>query len=74
MDLTRFHKLKDPSFIRKEIFGDESDDIFVVGMVAAFEARKDYKNTDQSCSFVACFFQRLHTIYFNRRWNRLPMR
>ena len=43
MDLTRFDNLKEPSFIRKEIFGDESDDIFIVGMVAGFDDRKDYK-------------------------------
>lgn len=43
MDLTRFDNLKEPSFIRKEIFGDKSDDIFIAGMVAAFEERKDYK-------------------------------
>ena len=44
MDLTRFENLKEPSFIRKEIFGDESDDIFIAGMVAAFEERKDYNS------------------------------
>jgi glycosyltransferase involved in cell wall biosynthesis len=42
MDLTRFDNLKEPSFMRKEIFGDESDDIFIAGMVAAFNDRKDY--------------------------------
>lgn len=44
MDLTRFDNLKAPSFIRQEIFGDKLDNIFVVGMVAAFEERKDYKS------------------------------
>ena len=44
MDLNRFDNLKEPSLIRKEIFGEPSDGIFVVGMVAAFEARKDYKS------------------------------
>jgi len=43
MDLTRLNNLKEPSFIRKDIFGDESDNIFIVGMVAAFEERKDHK-------------------------------
>jgi glycosyltransferase involved in cell wall biosynthesis len=43
MDLTRFENLKEPSNIRKEIFGDESNGIFIAGMVAAFESRKDYK-------------------------------
>jgi glycosyltransferase involved in cell wall biosynthesis len=44
MDLTRFDNLKEPSFIRKEIFGDESNGFFIAGMVAAFEERKDYKS------------------------------
>lgn len=44
MDLTRFNNLEEPSFIRKEIFGDKFDNIFIVGMVAAFEERKDYKS------------------------------
>jgi len=43
MDLARFTNLKTPSNIRKEIFGNDSDDIFIAGMVAAFEERKDYK-------------------------------
>lgn len=42
MDFTRFQKLKDPHFVRKEIFGEASTDLFIVGMVAAFEDRKDY--------------------------------
>jgi glycosyltransferase involved in cell wall biosynthesis len=43
IDLNRFENLKEPNSIRKEIFGDKSDDLFIVGMVAAFEVRKDYK-------------------------------
>ncbi len=43
MDLNRFKNLRDPNAIRKEIFGDNNNNIFVVGMVAAFEPRKDYK-------------------------------
>ena len=43
MDLTRFENLTEPSFIREEIFGIESDNIFIAGMVAAFDERKDYK-------------------------------
>ena len=43
MHLSRFDFLKDPSFMRKEIFGDKSGEIFIAGMVAAFEDRKDYK-------------------------------
>jgi glycosyltransferase involved in cell wall biosynthesis len=43
IDLSRFEHLKDKSALRKEIFGNPSSEIFVVGMVAAFEERKDYK-------------------------------
>lgn len=42
MDFTRFEKLKDPHFVRKEIFGEASTGLFIAGMVAAFENRKDY--------------------------------
>jgi glycosyltransferase involved in cell wall biosynthesis len=43
MDFNRFKNLKDQDVLRKEVFGIDCNDIFVVGMVAAFEARKDYK-------------------------------
>ncbi len=42
MDLNRFDNLKGTAFIRKEIFKEDSGDIFIAGMVAAFEERKDY--------------------------------
>jgi glycosyltransferase involved in cell wall biosynthesis len=43
MDLNRFKNLENSSTILKEIFGDNISNIFVAGMVAAFEPRKDYK-------------------------------
>lgn len=43
MDLGRFTNLKDTSVMRKEVLGESADDLFVAGMVAAFEERKDYK-------------------------------
>lgn len=43
MNLNRFINLKEPSSVYNEIFGVNSDRIFIVGMVAAFEIRKDYK-------------------------------
>lgn len=49
MDLHRFTNLKDPSLIRKEIFGEaDSYGIIVIGMVAAFEDRKDYETLIRS--------------------------
>lgn len=43
IDLNRFINLKEPNSIRKEIFGDKINDLFIIGMVAAFEVRKDYR-------------------------------
>lgn len=43
MDFNRFNNLKDPDILRKEIFGNNNKPNFIVGMVAAFEPRKDYK-------------------------------
>lgn len=43
MDLTRFMKTRDHNEVKREIFGCDPGEIFIVGMVAAFEARKDYR-------------------------------
>ncbi|MGD0756594.1 MAG: glycosyltransferase [Bacteroidales bacterium] len=43
IDLTRLFRIKEPSKMFEEIFGSLSVDLFIVGMVAAFETRKDYK-------------------------------
>lgn len=43
MDFGRFKNLKEAGRIHKELFGDEVKKNFIVGMVAAFEKRKDYK-------------------------------
>ena len=43
IDNSRFENLKDPKIMLKEIFGDESGDNLIIGMVAAFEDRKDYE-------------------------------
>jgi glycosyltransferase involved in cell wall biosynthesis len=43
MDLRRFEKVKEPSLMVKDIFGTNSENIFVAGMVAQFDSgRKDY--------------------------------
>ncbi len=52
MDLGRFDKLKASSAIRKEIFGEEASDLFVAGMVAAFEDRKDYKTLIKAATLL----------------------
>jgi glycosyltransferase involved in cell wall biosynthesis len=43
MDFKRFKNLYDINNFRKEILGDRNGSDFIVGMVAAFEPRKDYK-------------------------------
>jgi glycosyltransferase involved in cell wall biosynthesis len=43
IDLDRFKNLKDPNVVLNEIFGVINENLFIVGMVAAFEPRKDYK-------------------------------
>src|SRR6476619_2479108 len=49
MDLRRFEKLKDSSLVIKEIFGTNSRDILVAGMVAQFDLeRKDYMTLIQA--------------------------
>jgi len=41
-DLERLENLISPEQLRKEIFGDNNGQLFIIGMVAAFEQRKDY--------------------------------
>ena len=43
MDFRRFENLKERAIIQKEIFGESCENIFVAGMVASFENRKDYE-------------------------------
>jgi glycosyltransferase involved in cell wall biosynthesis len=43
MALSRFKNLKHPSILYKELFEVKPDNVFIVGMVAAFHNRKDYK-------------------------------
>lgn len=43
IDLSRFSKIKDTNEICKEVLPEHNSDYFIVGMVAAFEDRKDYR-------------------------------
>lgn len=43
MDLTRFENLSQPALLKEEIIGSEWKNAFIIGMVAAFEERKDYE-------------------------------
>lgn len=43
IDFSRFENLKNPNVVSNEIFGTSNhNNLFIVGMVAAFEPRKDY--------------------------------
>lgn len=48
MDLSRFNELKDPSIIKAELSNSIGSGDFIVGMVAAFEDRKDYDTLIQA--------------------------
>jgi glycosyltransferase involved in cell wall biosynthesis len=52
MDFSRFITIKEKPAILKEIFDDSSNDFFIVGMVAAFEERKDYKTLIKAAIFL----------------------
>jgi glycosyltransferase involved in cell wall biosynthesis len=42
IDLKRFENVKDRDIVYDELFGVNTDNLFIIGMVAAFEPRKDY--------------------------------
>jgi glycosyltransferase involved in cell wall biosynthesis len=52
IDLGRLHNLKDPALIRREIFGSDIEDLFVAGMVATFDDRKDYKTLIEAATVL----------------------
>ena len=59
MNLNRFINLREPSLVRKEIFGDNSNEIFIAGMVAAFEIRKDYKTLIKAATTLVSLYGNL---------------
>ena len=50
---SRFTKLRDPLLVRNEILGEVKNEIFIAGMVAAFDERKDY-STLIKAAIVLC--------------------
>jgi len=62
IDHSRFERLKEPSSMRKEIFGNISADIFTVGMVATFELRKDYKTLINAAIILSSSFQNIRFV------------
>jgi glycosyltransferase involved in cell wall biosynthesis len=66
IDLNRFVNLKEPASMRREIFGDASDDIFVVGMVANFAERKDYKTLIEAAIALTSYNDRIRFVLIGR--------
>lgn len=60
--MSRFVKLADSLQLREEIFGKNSENIFIVGMVAAFEDRKDYSTLIKSSVDLCTKNDRLRVI------------
>jgi len=48
MDFNRFKNLKDPIILKSAILGNTSSDVFIIGMVAKFEERKDFSSLVKS--------------------------
>ena len=61
MDFKRFENLKERNSVVKEIFGDNRNNLFIAGMVAAFEDRKDYKTLTKAAIIL---IQNHHQIRF----------
>ncbi|HQK68842.1 MAG TPA: glycosyltransferase family 4 protein [Bacteroidales bacterium] len=59
VDLNRFNNLKHPDLVREEIFEGRSSDLFIVGMVAAFEDRKDYKTLIESAIILTSIIEKI---------------
>ncbi len=62
INMSRFVKLADSLQLREEIFGKNSENIFIVGMVAAFEDRKDYSTLIKSSVDLCTKNDRLRVI------------
>jgi len=52
IDLSRFERLKDPLIVSLEIFGKSFDNFIIIGMVAAFEERKDYDTLVKAATYL----------------------
>jgi glycosyltransferase involved in cell wall biosynthesis len=54
LDFLRFSNLTNPDLIREEFFPGQDQPLFIAGMVAAFENRKDYKTlVAAACALVS---------------------
>lgn len=62
MDFNRFKNLDNALSIKRELFGQEIKDLFIVGMVAAFEIRKDYKTLIRSALQLSSIYNNLRFV------------
>jgi len=63
MDLKRFNTLRNREIVKKELFGDQiTDDLFIIGMVGAFEDRKDYKTVIKSAISITSKIDRVRFV------------
>lgn len=79
MDFNRFANLKDANILRKEILGDDNKSSFIIGMVAAFEPRKDYKTLIKAALSLLNIYSSLRFVLvgngteFNEVKNSVPL-
>ncbi len=70
IDLSRLDRVKDRSLMLGEILGDVPENVFVVGMVAAFEPRKDYDTLIKASVLLAESFDNIRFVYVGDGINR----
>jgi glycosyltransferase involved in cell wall biosynthesis len=63
MDLRRFAKVKDPSLMKKELLGNDAEDLFIIGMVAQFDIeRKDFGTLIEAAQSLLLIYSNLRFI------------
>lgn len=64
MNLSRFDNLIEPEIMLKELFSDGSTAInFIIGMVAAFEDRKDYETLVRSSVSLISYYENIRFVF-----------
>jgi glycosyltransferase involved in cell wall biosynthesis len=63
MDLSRFENLSNPDCLRQKIFGNDFENLFVVGMVAAFEERKDHFTAVKAAVTLASRIENIRFVF-----------
>jgi glycosyltransferase involved in cell wall biosynthesis len=76
IDLKRLDRIKEKSLMYQEIFGNLTQDIFVVGMVAAFEVRKDYDTLIKAALNLSTAFPNIRFVFVGTgvNWNECKER